>query len=185
VKIMLIKEIIQGASASWLIALANYKPSNGWVMKYYFRGPGAGLDLESTSVSDEFVLQLSAAQTTVLSVGEYAWQSFVEKDSEKVFVAEGVLQIKRGLAALNVSETFDTRSEIKKSLDAIDACLAKKATADQLSYTIGNRQLSRYSMSDLIMLRDKYQKLYNQEKIAAKLKKGGGIFKTHLIRIKE
>lgn len=184
----MIKEIIQGASVTWRATAAaaeNYKPADGWVLRYYFRGAGAGLDIESTSESNEFILSLTSAQTAALAVGEYAYQAFAEKGGEKIFIAGGKFLVKQGFAEVSAAQAIDTRSEIKKILDAIDACLAKKATADQLSYTIGNRQLARYSMSDLILLRDKYQKLYNREKLVEKQRAGGGIFKTHFIRIKQ
>lgn len=180
----MISEIIQSARAEWTETLENYKPSAGWVLTVYFRGPGAGLNLEATSENDSFRLTLSSAQSAALAVGNYAWQSFAEKAGEKVFIAEGKIQVKKGFAATAANEAIDSRSEVKKILDAIDACLTKKATADQLSYTIGNRQLARYSMTDLLLARDKYQKMYNREKLAERARRGGGILKTHLVRMK-
>lgn len=180
---IMIKEIVQGASATWRTSPNLYKPSDGWGLKYYFRGPGQGVDIAATTEGDEFVLSLSP-YTSVLAVGVYRWQAFAERNGEKIFVAEGEIQIKQGFAGSDPNEAVDTRSETKRILDAIDACIAKKATSDQLSYTIANRQLQRYSMTELLTARDKYQKMYNREKLAERAKLGGGILKTHLVRMK-
>lgn len=179
------KEIIQGSTISWEVKLFNYLPSDGWLLKYYFRGVGTGLDVTATDESDVFKLTISAADTANFGVGEYAWQAIVEKDDEKHFIEGGTVKIKQGLASLNADTPFDTRSGNRIALDNINAMIQNKATVDQQEYTIGNRSLKRYAMVDLINLQKHYQQLVNQETIIAARKKGKSIFKTHRINVKE
>jgi hypothetical protein len=115
----------------------------------------------------------------------YQWQAWVEKGSEKHLVDSGQTKCKAALGPVNASAVFDGRSEIKKILDAIDAAIKKKATADQLEYVIGSRQLRRYSMTELIALRTQYAKLYSQELRAEKLKQGAPFFKNINVRFVE
>lgn len=179
----MITEIIQGASYEWTESSSDYLPSDGWTMKFYLRGIGAGLNLDATTDDEDFVFSISAAQSAVLSVGAYSWQIIAEKSTEKVFFGEGEIKIKLGFASLGESETIDNRSPYKIILDAIDAMLKNKATMDQQRYVIGNRQLDRIPINDLVTLRDKYQKLYNQEIREAKAKKGqSSIFKPFVTR---
>lgn len=165
-------EIIQGATYNWEVKLADYLPSDGWSLKYYLRGVGTGLDITATDEDDVFQVEINATQSAALTMGSYAWQSFAEKSADKIFIAGGNLKIKEGFSTINAATTFDNRSAIKIALDAIDALLANKATLDQQRYVIGNRQLDRIPIPDLLNLRKEYQKLYNQELRAEAAKNG-------------
>lgn len=181
----MITEIVQGTTYEWEVKLSDYLPSDGWALKYYLRGAGTGLDLTATEEDDVFQLLITATQSAALTIGDYAWQSIAEKDTEKVFIASGNIKIKEGFSTILPAVTFDNRSPVKIALDAVDAMLLGKATLDQQRYVIGNRQLDRIPIPDLLALRDKYQKLYNQELREANAKNGTGkIFKPYVTRFR-
>lgn len=88
-----------------------------------------------------------------------------------------VLQVRVPIEAVALANTT-----AKQILDAIDAMLLGKATLDQQEYQIGDRQLRRIPIPDLLTLRETYARLYSQEQQAARLTKGGPFFKTVLTR---
>ena len=70
-------------------------------------------------------------------------------------VDEGQLEVLPDLAA--VSGPHDGRSHAKRVLDALEAVIEGRATVDQSSYKINNRELSRTPIPDLISLRKYYR----------------------------
>lgn len=179
-------EFTAGESLSWKKSYADYPASDGWSLDYVFRGAGKGFDRAATADGDIFIVNVAGVVTEAMTAGKYYYQASVSKGDEKILVDSGETLVLPGLATIAADESFDGRSQIKRTLDAIGAMIAGKATLDQQEYTIGPRQLRRYPISELITLRDKYQSLYNQELRAEKLKKGtGGVFKNHYTRFRQ
>lgn len=166
-----------GESFSWTKEFSLY-PASEWDLTYHFRGVGQGFDVDATADGDAFELSALSSQTTDCTAGTYSFQAFVTKDDEKILVDQGTIRIHPNLASLDAETSFDGRSNAQKILDAIDAMVQGKASLDQQSYVIGNRQLARIPIPDLILLRDKYQRIVNQEKRLEKQKKGGSFMKT-------
>lgn len=179
------KTFTAGESLAWQKSFDDHLPSEGWALKYSFRGAGPGFDAIAADDCDDFVLNVAASVTAGCTAGKYFYQAFVERDAEKILVDSGEVQVLPSLSAAAAETVFDGRSEVKKTLDAIDAMLANKATLDQQSYVIGNRQLQRYSIPDLLALRATYQKLYNREVRAERLKNGGGYFQIIPVRFRQ
>lgn len=176
-------EFVQGESLSWEKSFTDHKPADGWSLEYVFRGSGAGFDLTATDGgAGKFVLSASSDQTTQLAPGTVYFQAFVRRGSERILVDSGSASVIAGLAA---QTNVDGRTQIKRTLDAIDALIEGKASLDQLEYTIGDRQLRRYSMTELIVLREKYAQLYARELRAARIKRGGTFLKNYHIRFNQ
>lgn len=89
-----------------------------------------------------------------LQAGRYYWQLFVEREETKVLLESGVMHVEPNL--LNEGAGFDGRTGAEKALEAVEACLAGKASKDQLSYSIKGRALTRYSVDELLRLRAFY-----------------------------
>jgi hypothetical protein len=170
--------ITAGETLQWTKELEDYPASEGWALKYYFRGVGAGFDVTATADGDAFSIIVSATTTATMTPGLYYWQSEVSLSGEKRIVDSGQVEVKAGLAAIATSATYDGRSNAKKILDAIDAMIAAKATKDQQEYTIGNRMLKRIPIPDLIALRTRYAQIYAREQRGEKLKQGAPFFKN-------
>ena len=78
---------------------------------------------------------------------------------------EGAIEVKPNPATAD--NTTDLRSQAKKNLDAIDAVLAGKVTADVQSYKINGRELVKMGVPSLLTLRGYYAAIYKRERIAA------------------
>ncbi|MDQ1610330.1 MAG: hypothetical protein QOG00_261 [Pyrinomonadaceae bacterium] len=166
-----------GQTLAWTKELADYSPADGWTLKTYFRGmSGAGFDAEGEADDNHFSFRVPSANTEGLEARLYYWQTWAEKDGEKFMVDSGQTEVVPGLPG--ITGNFDGRSDVKKILDAIDAMVAGKATLDQQEYAIGNRQLKRIPIPDLLSLRKTYARLYAGEQRAARLKEGSPFFKT-------
>lgn len=175
------KNFTVGESLAWEKCFADY-PAAEWTLTYHFRGPGQGFDATAAADGDRFVLSVSKNSTDKLSPGVYRFQAFAAKGDERVLVDSGPVEVLASLAGLEIGEEFDSRSPVKRILDALDALVEGKASRDQLEYTIGDRQLKRYSMTEVMTLREHYAKLYAQELRRENAKKGGSLVKTHRVR---
>lgn len=180
------KSFLQGETLEWSREFADFPASEGWTLKYFFRGQGKGFDAVAAPDGDSFVVTVATATTAAMSVADYSWQAIAEKDGKKFLADSGFAEVKKGFAASAVDPdaSLDVRSENEKTLAAVRAMIAGKATLDQMEYTIGNRQLKRIPITDLILLEQRYEQKVRQERDAARLKKGSRIFKQVLVRMK-
>jgi hypothetical protein len=178
-------EIIAGETLNWTKSLLDYPASEGWTLKYYFRGAGAGFDVTATADGDDFSITVSATATATMAAGVYYWQAEVSLSGEKHIVDSGQATVKASLASVTSSATFDGRSRAQKILDAIDAMLEGKASLDQQEYMIGNRSLKRIPIPDLIALRTHYAQLVGRERRAEKIRQGASFLKTVHVRFRQ
>jgi hypothetical protein len=178
-------EIIAGETLNWTKSLPDYPAAEGWTLKYYFRGAGAGFDVTATADGDDFSVTVSATTTAAMTAGAYYWQAEISLSSEKHIVDSGQATVKPALAAVASNVVFDGRSRVKKTLDAIDAMLDGKATLDQQEYMIGNRSLKRIPIPDLIALRTHYAQMVSRERRAEKLSQGAPFLKSVHVRFRQ
>ena len=106
----------------------------------------------------------------------------MSKGSERYQVAEVTVKVKQGFTGVSTATTVDNRSKAKKTLDAIDATLEGRATTDQHMYMIGNRQLMRIPVEQLISLRKEYARIYAREQRNARVRRGGTLFTSVKVR---
>lgn len=175
-------QFTSGESLAWEKSYSDYPADDGWTLTYYFRGAGKGFDVTATADGKKFEITVEASDTAEMTAGSYSYQAFVTDGTENIEVDEGKISVLPSLSGISVNDTHDGRSEFQIILDAIDATLKGKATKDQLSYSIGDRELRRYDITDLLKLRDKYQQLVNQEILSEKRKKGLGLSTKYYTR---
>jgi hypothetical protein len=179
-------EIVTGETLKWTKSLEDYPASEGYTLKYYVRGAGAGFDVTATADGDDFSVTVSATTTAGLAAGDYYWQAEVSLSGEKFIVDSGEVQVKAGLGTTLTSATDDARSNAKKIIDAIDAYFAGGQAAKAVSeYTIGNRQMRFISDTEKIKLRESYAQIYAREQRAKALGQGASYLKTIHVRFRE
>jgi hypothetical protein len=188
-------EFAIGETLKWRKTFKDYKASDGWDLSYYLRGAGPGLDIEGTNFvvvdGDSFLVTIpaestgDAPSTSNLTAGTYYWQAYVSLSGERYKVGDGQFAVKANLFDATVSAAYDGRTANEVALAAVRAALAQKATADQLSYTIGNRQVQRYSLTELIALESRLTQLVNQDRRAEGLREGLPFFQNVHARFTE
>lgn len=100
--------------------------------------------------------EIDTTDTAAISVGKYQY-SYVAIDNSTSDITEiekGYVEVTANIYTL---ATSDIRTHARVALDAIEAVLENRATVDQQSYSINNRQLVRMTIKDLLYFRDYYK----------------------------
>jgi hypothetical protein len=156
------KKIRAGDTVEWQLYVPEYPYEAGWSLSYALRGP-AQINL---AADPDFTVHIAARSSASYAPGIYSYVARVSNAAGDVHTVDvGSLTIEPDIAS---TDTFyDTRSIVKKTLDAVEAVLLKRATDDQLKYTIQGRSLERTPLADLMRLRDIYKAEFDREQAAA------------------
>ena len=179
--------IIKGDTISWTYTYSDYSAVDYeiWVA---LRGTtqvdikdgesGVTITVDGTS----WKIAITAVTTAAWTTGDYTYAVYVGKSSfsERYQVESGPVTILADLAT--TSTTYDGRSHVKITLDAIEAVIQGRATVDQMAYSIQGRSLSKTPLEDLIKFRDVYKKEYSAEQQADRI--ALGLDTGNLIKVK-
>lgn len=158
-------------------------PASVWTLKYYLLKTDKQIVITASANGDYFRVNVPATVTATYPSGTYRWHAYVSNASgERYKVDEGNIEIKPDFASQIIG--YDSRSEVKKILDAVEAALLGRATKDQLSYSIGGRSISKIPISELLKFRDKFKIEYQRELEAEKLEKNLSTNKKILVRFR-
>ncbi|MEZ6853005.1 hypothetical protein [Halodesulfovibrio aestuarii] len=153
------KNLVANTVADCLLSPDGFPPSAGYSLTLALRGAGVADVASTASVEDDahiisFPLDLQA--------GRYYWQLFAVIGGNNYLIESGALSVSANL--LHEGAGFDGRTDAEKGLDAVEACLAGKASKDQLSYSIKGRTLTRYSVDELLKLKAYFICLVRKER---------------------
>lgn len=176
-------ELVIGDRWAWKRTdLGSDYPPASYALSYSLRAHESGAEIEITAneSGSEYHVEVASATTAGYTAGDYHWQAYITRssDSERVVIDRGTVTVKPNLDAADA----DPRSHVKKVLDAIEAVLENRATADQESYAIAGRSLSRTPIADLLTLRDRYRAEWHREQAAERIKRGLGHAGRVLVR---
>lgn len=146
--------------------LASNYPTDSYSLSYEFHGNSGGggshqFTITATEADDTYFIEVPSATTAGYTAHDYTWDAYITRtsDSERIRVDYG-----HATVALNLADTnADTRSHAKKVVDAIEAVIEGRATIDQSSMSIAGRSLSRLSIDELLLFRDRYKAEYLKE----------------------
>ena len=161
---MISDRIQAGVTLDHRVTLTAY-PAPDWTVTLILRGP-MGIDLVATGDGASHRFAASAETTAAWLPGRYWFTLRATRGAEVVAIEDGDLTITPDLAAQ--AGPFDGRSHAERVLAAIEAVIEGRATIDQQSYQINNRQLSRTPIPDLLLLRTKYRDEVRREQMAAR-----------------
>lgn len=156
---------IAGDTVKWTISLTDFLATDGWTLKYSLMKMAAStavITFSSTADGSDHAIVLSKTTTAGYTAGNYSWQSYVENNpvTEHYSIANGFIEIK---STFQTATAFDSRSDVQKIFEAIEAAILGKASYDQLSRKVGDRELRYLSPKELIELRNFYKNEYNKE----------------------
>lgn len=167
--------LIAGDTIDFVVTVQDYPATDGWTLKYRLvprASAGSAIVLLAVAQGTDYRIQADPMTTSAWAAGEYAWSSWVEKVGARQIVRQGQLTIAPDPAT--ASPGTDTRSSAETALTAIDAYLANRANDGAASYRIADRELRRYTISELMSLRAMYVSEVQRERKAAGLVKNGG-----------
>ena len=163
-------QFTSGDTVAWQISLSDYPASAGWVLHYVLLNALQKITIDAASSGDDHLVTIPSATSSAYSAGEYRWQAYVTKAAERFTVATGNLTVLQGFADLGAG--VDTRSHVKKTLEAIESWLESKNPA-VAEYEIAGRRMRYIGIGDLLKLRDRYKQELARENIANGIGLGG------------
>lgn len=169
-----VRSFVAGTTLTWKRYLADFLPADGWALSYDLVKDGANIAITSSDNGDGFhLVSVTAATTENWSPGFYSWQAFVTKTTTRHDIESGSLEVLTNFANADVG--YDGRTHARKVLDALEGMIEGKAlSADQLSFSIGGRSLTRLSPEELWEWRARYRSEVASEEIEADPSRGSG-----------
>lgn len=167
--------LIAGDTLNFLTSVPDYPASQGWVLKYYLirrTASGSPIVLTATAEGDDHRISVAAATTAGWAPDSYSWSTRVEKGSEKYTVRglTGQLVIQQDPAT--AANGFDGRSAAEVALANVEAMLRGTAGTATKRYRIGDRELERFSPTELITLQSQLRSDVKRERVARALAEG-------------
>lgn len=145
------KTLAAGETAQWTRQIADYPPSDGWTLVYYFAGPDT---FTVTATSDPatglYTATIASSDTTAKPDGLYEWRAYAETGTgatyERHEVGRGALALEPDWSAIvgNGQQAF-----AEQMVAAIEAALLGRAGADLEQYGIAGRQVQKIKFADL------------------------------------
>tara|TARA_R100000951_G_scaffold64585_2_gene54505 strand:- start:1962 stop:2552 length:591 start_codon:yes stop_codon:yes gene_type:complete len=148
-------------------------PTDAYALTYEFHCDSGGggshkFTVTASETSTAYVVEVSSSTTSGYTAHQYKWYAFITRtsDSQRVAVDNGITTLVVNYADSNA----DVRTHAKKVLDSIQAVIENRATVDQSSFTIAGRSLSRMTIDELFLVRDRYRAEYNEEVKKARIR---------------
>jgi hypothetical protein len=124
------------------------------VVTYYFENGSKSFSTVATADGTSHAAVIAAATSALIPAGRYRWfaRAVSGSISEIVDGEEGWLEVLPDPAAAG---NRDHRSWARRTLEALEATLEGKASADQMAMTINGRSIARIPLPELTTWRDK------------------------------
>lgn len=163
--------ITAGDSVSWTRTLIDH-PAPEWSLHYALFNAAANYSFDAVGGGADHTVTLAAATTKPWEAGRYDWTAYVDNAAgDRSVVATGAVIVKPDPAT---GLPYDARSHARKMLEAIEATIEKRATAQQLDLVrsaVGDRS-GDLAPEKLIEWRDKYRREVQIEEQKAALERG-------------
>jgi hypothetical protein len=183
-------EIRAGDTVKWrddsaTDVFGNEVKSDEWTLKYYLRFNKGNEALTSTgsAFGTGWEFTITAAESTNFDSGTWYWQAVATKGSETLTLGYGSLTVEDNLAYTSGPGAYDGRSQVKKDLEAIQLAIRTLIAGGAVQeYKIGNRNLKRYDLPDLIQLEARYKAEVKREEQAELMANGLGNPRNMFVR---
>jgi hypothetical protein len=149
-------------------------------LTYYFRLNTAGEGVTATAVAynSGWKTVLSGAVTTNMDASpNWYFQAVATavSDGATLEYSRGQIEVQPSLAYTGTPGAFDGRTQAQQDLDAVQAAIRSLISGGAVSeYRIGNRNLKRYDLSELIELESRLKSIVAKENKAKLIASGLG-----------
>lgn len=158
-------------------SLGNSIDSGTYTLTWYARTSvsAQGASITGVAESTGWRVTVPSATTATFDAGSWSWQAIATTASVKYTAGRGEFTVKPTLEYSGTAGKFDDRSRAAIDLDYVEEAIRTLAKGGVVQeYTIGNRSLRRYKMSELLQLRDNLKSEVDRERRAEKIKQGLG-----------
>ena len=118
---------------------------------------------------------MPAATTLGFDAGLWTWQAIATYSTLQYTAGRGQFTVKSSAAYTGAPGAFDDRSRAEIDLSYVETAIRTLSQGGMVQeYTIGNRNLKRYKMPELLQLRDVLKAEVDRERRAEKIRQGLG-----------
>lgn len=155
--------------------------SDSWVLTYALVSKSGKIEITAEASTDDHLVTLAKATTAEYKPDIYSWQSYVTKSDERYMIDSGRLEILPDFAQKS-DAGFDSRSHVKRTLDALEATLEQRATKDQSATVIAGEVVGKMPIQRVLEFYNQYYSRYTQEQRAQQVANGKGHDAKILVR---
>jgi hypothetical protein len=151
--------------------------SGTYTLKWYARTNTAseGTTITGTAESTGWRVTVPAATTLGFDAGLWTWQAIATYSTLQYTAGRGQFTVKGSAAYTGTPGAFDDRSRAEIDLSYVETAIRTLSQGGMVQeYTIGNRNLKRYKMPELLQLRDVLKAEVDRERRAEKIRQGLG-----------
>lgn len=151
-------------------SLGDY-PATSWVLSFTLINATAKVTINCGASGDDHALSVAAATTAGYAPGAYSWVAHVTgPGSARYTLSSGSVEVLPNMAA---ASTYDSRSNARKALDAVEAALATYGAKAYLqSISIGDRAQSFRDPGEFMAFRDRLRLEVQREDNAERMRQG-------------
>ena len=184
-------EIRAGDTVKWrddssTDVFGNEIKSDEWTLKYFLRTnvtPTAHTATGSVyGTGWEFTI--SATDSADFEAGDWYWQAIATKGAESLTLGYGNLTVEASLSYTgSAAPQYDGRTQAQKDLEAVQTAIRTLIAGGAVQeYKIGNRNLKRYDLPDLIQLEGRLKAEVKREEQAELIANGLGNPRNMFVR---
>lgn len=162
-------KLAAGTTLKFTVSLPDYPASAGWVLSYRLapRVVGSAIDVTSTASGADHLVNVAKGTTAGWVPGTYGVLAWVDNGTDRFPVSSESGEIVVTPNPATLASGVDQRSGAEIALTNVQALLQGKASTGVQSYTINGRELSSYSLPDLMRLEHKLKTDVDRERVAA------------------
>jgi hypothetical protein len=161
-----------GDSWQWMRTFGDYPSGQGWSLQYVLNSNTSRFAFPSGSITPDadgqgFDIAVTPAQTASVPPGTYDLYAILTLTEDEVVTAQETRLLQSVLVTANIagaSAGIDTRSFVKKTLDALEAAIAGDQSPMVQEYEISGRRIAYMDRAKLKELRDQYAYEYQRER---------------------
>lgn len=163
-----------GDTVTWRKSLEDYPATAGWTLYYRLINSSAKIDITATADGADHLVSVPKATTSAWTAGDYTLISWVTDGTDRVTLDPGRITVLPDLAAQ--AGGYDTRTQAKKMLDAVDAALLSLSSGERLAVVAAevNARSLKYDFNGLMKLRNLYAAQVRAEEDAERAALGLG-----------
>lgn len=157
-----------GDSLKWTRGFPEYPASDGWTLAYVLNNQSNRYAVASgdiTADADVFDVAIPSTETKNWVPGYYLWVAVLTNTGtgQRVTGAAGRVIVQADI--LDATAPVDTRAHVEIALENVRITLSGRATDGVQEYKIGDRELRRYTIDELIKLEAYYATKVRQLRI--------------------
>lgn len=163
-------EVRAGDTVKWVHQSSVYSSADGWALSVHLVTPAGTVPVAGVAQDDGTWLCTLAAAANTMPAGHATWAAVVTQDDERFTAETGTFQV---LPDLTAAGGRDTRSHVRRVLDAVQLALEGKASLIEAEITVGEKAVKYMTNNELTELRREYSALWSAEVNRERIRRGG------------